>query len=182
MLLPKKTKEERAKEKKARKKVKKKSVKKISLKKEKEKADKIMSIYIRLRDCYETTATFEQGRCYTCGDLFDFDALQNGHFESRRYNNTRFDEDNCRIQCYGCNCMKNGNYIEYTKKMLKEVGEEAVEALKDKSRVNRQFKAVDMLEIQHDFIENIKALCGRVYVWGRVDGKSHYKWQISEEI
>ena len=178
MMFPKKDKEVRAKEKKARKKVKKKSVKKISLKKEKEKADKIMSIYIRLRDCLKTTNTTELGKCYTCGNTFHFDDLQNGHFESRRFNSTRFDENDCRIQCYSCNVCLNGNYIEYTKRLINEIGQDGVNRLHDKARTNKRFKAVDMLEIQQYFIGKIKDLANLRYEWKRVEGKSHYKWQV----
>lgn len=52
-------------------------------------ADKVFSVYIRLRD----------GRCRRCGVP---DRLQCAHVISRRYHATRFDEQNAYALCLGC--------------------------------------------------------------------------------
>jgi hypothetical protein len=86
----------------------------------KEKLDKVFSLYIRLKDADENGFC----TCYTCGKVAHYKEMQNGHFWSRTHLSTRFNEDNCKIQCVGCNIFKKGNYIEYTKRLLKELGEE----------------------------------------------------------
>jgi len=86
----------------------------------KDKLDKVFSLYIRLRDSDENGFC----TCYTCGKVAHYKEMQNGHFWSRTHLSTRFNEDNCKIQCVGCNIFKKGNYIEYTKRLLKELGEE----------------------------------------------------------
>lgn len=86
----------------------------------KDKLDKVFSLYIRLRDADENGFC----TCYTCGKVAHYKEMQNGHFWSRTHLSTRFNEDNCKVQCVGCNIFKKGNYIEYTKRLLKELGEE----------------------------------------------------------
>ena len=56
--------------------------------------DRILSIYIRyVRD--------KDKPCITCGRFYDeYDC---GHFQSRRFINTRFSELNIAKQCRGCN-------------------------------------------------------------------------------
>jgi len=91
----------------------------------KEKLDKVFSLYIRLRDSDENGFC----TCYTCGKVAHYKEMQNGHFWSRTHLSTRFNEDNCKVQCVGCNIFKKGNYIVYTKKLLKELGEKKFDEL-----------------------------------------------------
>ena len=91
----------------------------------KEKLDKVFSLYIRLRDSDENGFC----TCYTCGKVAHYKEMQNGHFWSRTHLSTRFNEDNCKVQCVGCNIFKKGNYIVYTKRLLKELGEEKFDEL-----------------------------------------------------
>lgn len=91
----------------------------------KNKLDKVFSLYIRLRDSDENGFC----TCYTCGKVAHYKEMQNGHFWSRTHLSTRFNEDNCKVQCVGCNIFKKGNYIVYTKKLLKELGEEKFDEL-----------------------------------------------------
>lgn len=91
----------------------------------KDKLDKVFSLYIRLRDSDENGFC----TCYTCGKVAHYKEMQNGHFWSRTHLSTRFNEDNCKVQCVRCNIFKKGNYIVYTKKLLKELGEEKFDEL-----------------------------------------------------
>ena len=61
--------------------------------------------------------------------------MQNGHFWSRSNLSVRWDEDNCRPQCSGCNVFKHGIYIVYTQKMMQELGEDLFEALELKKNI-----------------------------------------------
>jgi tetratricopeptide (TPR) repeat protein len=81
-----------------------------------EKADAIFSIYIRLKYADENLDV----KCFTCDKVYPYKKIQNGHFYSRGILSLRYDEQNCRPQCYGCNIARNGNYIEYYKRLLNE--------------------------------------------------------------
>ena len=61
--------------------------------------DKWFSLYIRLRE-----ATNEGiAQCFTCGKIDYYKKLQCGHFQSRRHHATRWNEQNCQVQCVKCN-------------------------------------------------------------------------------
>lgn len=61
--------------------------------------------------------------CVTCGKSDEWKNLQNGHYYSRGKLPTRWHEDNCHVQCVGCNVFKSGNYTEYALYMLQTYGE-----------------------------------------------------------
>lgn len=84
----------------------------------KKKLDTIFSLYIR--------AKFPKV-CYTCGKATK---LQNGHFVSRKHLATRWSEDNCRPQCWGCNGYGKGMPLEFEEKLIKEYGKKFIEKLK----------------------------------------------------
>lgn len=52
--------------------------------------------------------------CVTCGLKMDFKKAQCGHFMSRRYNATRFSEENTAPQCFGCNVMQQGQQYKFS--------------------------------------------------------------------
>ncbi len=85
----------------------------------KKKLDTIFSKYIR--------AKFPK-ICYTCNKPSD--KLQNGHFVSRQYLVTRWDENNCRPQCWGCNGYGRGQLLNFEENLIKEFGKKKVEQLK----------------------------------------------------
>lgn len=70
------------------------------------KADRAFSLFIRLSQCMASGNTLF-GKCVTCGEMKPFEVLQCGHWIERGYFGTRFEVDNCHIQCIFCNS-KNG--------------------------------------------------------------------------
>lgn len=79
---------------------------KPTISKLKKRADAVFSQYIRLRD---------GDICITCRESGK--TLQCGHFMSRRYNNTRFNEENCNAQCYRCNVLFYGEQYRYAQEI-----------------------------------------------------------------
>lgn len=81
----------------------------------KKKADKYFSEYIRKRDSNNGVAT-----CITCGKITgQFDC---GHFISRRFEATRYDEKNSNAQCLKCNRFQNGNQFEHGRAIDEKYG------------------------------------------------------------
>lgn len=93
--------------------------------------DGVFSQYIRRKYSDEN----EYGSCYTCGHKAHWKKLQNGHLVSRYYTNTRFDEDNCRPQCYTCNMFRNGMIPDFSARIEKELGEGTTHRLYEKARI-----------------------------------------------
>lgn len=89
--------------------------------------DKIFSRYVRLKYSKNGYAT-----CYTCGKVNEIKKLQNGHYISRSYLSTRFDEENCRVQCYGCNVMQQGKSVDFREHLVRDLGEKKVLALEQR--------------------------------------------------
>lgn len=69
------------------------------------KLDKVFSEYIRRKWADHTGLV----QCITCGGYYDFKKIQAGHYISRKYHGTRWDEENTRPQCWACNAKHMGN-------------------------------------------------------------------------
>ena len=84
--------------------------KKVSRSKLVKKLDAVFSQYIRLKDSIDEIAT-----CFTCGKKDHWKKLQNGHFQSRKHYATRWDEQNCQVQCAMCNVFRFGEQFLFSK-------------------------------------------------------------------
>jgi hypothetical protein len=102
----------------------------------KKELDKWFSLFIRLRD-----ATSEgMVQCFTCGKVSHYKSgMQNGHFQSRRHLATRFDEQNCQVQCVGCNMFKAGEQFKFHINLNAKYGED--------TSINLQNKAMQSVKI-----------------------------------
>ena len=115
--------------------------------------DAIFSRYIRLKDSFMGEAV-----CVTCGKKADWAAMQNGHFYSRGRFSTRWDEDNCHVQCMRCNVILHGNYIAYTKFMIDRYGREFVDELERKSLTTQRLTRPEMEELIQYYKARVKQL------------------------
>ena len=91
-----------------------KRIKLPSISKLKKEADRIFSLYIRERDNYT---------CYTCGKKGDKTNMDCGHYKSRVFLGTRYDEKNCHCQDKSCNIFKSGNLTVYAIRLEKDYGQ-----------------------------------------------------------
>ncbi len=106
-----------------------------SLKKKKEKSygwwkkklDALFSKYIRGKYSRNGVA-----QCYTCDKKLPITKMHCGHFIPRHYLATRWEEDNCRPQCVGCNLYGNGQILDFEEHLIKDIGLEKVQELKRK--------------------------------------------------
>ena len=91
-----------------------------SISKLKKELDKWFSLYIRLREATETGLC----QCFTCGKVGHYKSgMQNGHFQSRSFLATRFNEYNCQVQCVGCNMFKQGEQWKFGISLNAKYGE-----------------------------------------------------------
>lgn len=116
--------------------------KKINYKKE---LDKYFSRYIRLRDSVDG-----KNQCVTCKRVYEIKSMDCGHYVSRTYLNTRFDEQNCHPQCKSCNVFKNGNMDEYALYLIGKYGDNILEELNDRKNQSIKISAAEYREkIEH---------------------------------
>lgn len=93
------------------------------------KLDVVFSRFIRLRD----SGPNGYGKCCTCGTPGHYKEMHAGHFQSRGFHGSRFDERNVHLQCVHCNCFRDGNGPEYFRFMQDKYGDEVI----DKIRSNK---------------------------------------------
>lgn len=113
--------------------------------KQKKKLDALFSRYIRLKYADDEGLVM----CVSCGAEKPIKEMQCGHFVSRSYLAGRFNEENCRPQCAGCNVFKQGNYKEYTLALIDEIGRKKVDellALKNETRNISKKEYDEMIE------------------------------------
>ena len=97
-----------------------------SISKLKKELDKWFSLYIRLRDATDEGMV----QCFTCGKVAHYKVgMQCGHFQSRSNLKTRFDEENCQVQCVGCNMFKQGEQYRFALQLDGKYGEGTAEKL-----------------------------------------------------
>lgn len=117
----------------------------------KKKADKYFSKYIRERD----TDYRNIGQCITCSEFKSKDKLDCGHFISRRFQATRYDEQNAHAQCSKCNRFENGNQYAHGKAIDKKYGEGTADDIFQKSRMTCKRTQDDFERIAKKFKEKL---------------------------
>jgi len=124
------------------------------------KAWREFSKYIRLRDALKTTGTLTHVKCITCGKLLEVSFCDAGHFVSRRYNATLFDERNVNTQCRYCNRFLDGNLLEYRRQIVKLYGEGADIELEDKATEIKKYSVEDLTNLEKEFKMKVEKLIG----------------------
>ena len=109
----------------------------------KKELDKWFSLYIRLRDASTEGAVI----CVTCNKVSHYKSgMQNGHFQSRRFMATRWNEQNCAVQCIGCNCFKQGEQFRFSIYIDAKYGEGTAEYLEGLARTTIKISRIDYEE------------------------------------
>ena len=95
------------------------------------KLDRVFSEFIRLH-YYDVKE--EYIKCVTCGAKKKYiDDIHNGHFQSRRHQNTRWEEDNCAPQCVSCNTYGQGQQYKFAK----YIGLERADELEEQAKIKK---------------------------------------------
>lgn len=98
--------------------------------------DAVFSIYIRRRFAVNDIA-----KCVTCGKEDNWKSLQCGHFMSRKHLSTRWNEDNCQVQCAGCNVFRYGEQYKFSLYLGNNLSEEL-------HILSKQIRKFDDVELQ----------------------------------
>tara|TARA_R110000796_G_scaffold208170_1_gene324445 strand:+ start:383 stop:793 length:411 start_codon:yes stop_codon:yes gene_type:complete len=109
----------------------------------KKELDKYFSLFIRLRSANE----YGMVQCFTCGIVRGYkDGMQNGHFQSRKHLATRFDEENCQVQCIKCNMYSQGEQFKFGLNLDAKYGEGAAEELEFLAKTTLKISRVEYEE------------------------------------
>ena len=119
------------------------------------KLDDVFSKFIRLRDSNKDGMC----QCISCGRVHYWKEIQNGHYMSRRYMSTRFDEMNCNAQCVACNIFNQGNIQMYRKNLIKKIGEKNVDYLEYKAKgTTKHYSVFELQELIKYYSALVKKL------------------------
>jgi len=116
-------------------------------------ADKYFSLYIRKKEAVNGFC-----RCVTCGRMFEWNRIDNGHFMSRRYQATRYDEKNCSSQCASCNRFNQGQQYKFGLVIDQRHGEGTAESLMLKSKMMCKRDRYDFERIAEYYKNELKKL------------------------
>lgn len=116
--------------------------KQLSLRSMIKKADKIFSLYVRLRDC---APGLQYAPCISCGKILHYKEMDAGHFIGRQHMSLRFDEKNVNAQCRYENRFNEGNKVEYAKGLQKKYGVDVLDYL---AAAKRQYHKWTVWELE----------------------------------
>jgi len=131
---------------------------KATLSSTKKRTWRYFSKYIRLRDALKTTGDIHYCKCFTCGMIEPIKNMDAGHFVSRRFNSTLFDEQNVHAQCAHCNVFLSGNQLEYRRQLIKLYGEGIDIELEDKATETKKYTIPELEELIIELKEKIRRM------------------------
>ena len=114
----------------------------------------IFSQYIRLRDTNNQGCVY----CITCPAYKPWKEMQAGHFVSRRFKATLYDEMNVHPQCIMCNVFLHGNLLIYRRKMDEIYGADKVLELEQRSKQIKKFTTFELEEMIQAYTERLEQL------------------------
>ena len=120
------------------------------------KLDAIFSEYVRRKHADKNGIV----KCYTCNKkaYWKGEGMQNGHFISRKSRILRWREDNCKPQCYSCNCHFYGRQYVFALNLNKEYGYNIAEELLIESKKIIKQSDQDLLDLIDDYKQKVESL------------------------
>ena len=106
--------------------------------------DKEVSIFVR----NYWSSDGENVACFTCDAIKPIKNMHCGHWIPRNISSTRYEVKlgNLRPQCVNCNSFKHGMPHEFRRRLLDDVGADAVLILEEMARQPYKFFKPDLLE------------------------------------
>ena len=123
----------------------------------KKKLWELFSIFIRVRDCLQTTGCSSWGLCISCNRRYHYKLLQAGHFLPGRHGYNLYSEKGTHSQCYNCNVNLRGNTMEYQDALIKMYGQETIDELRRVEKITKQYKIYEIQEMIEEYKKKIKA-------------------------
>jgi hypothetical protein len=128
--------------------------KKESIKELVKKLDKVFSLFVRLIHADKDGMV----TCYTSGKRLHFKEAHAGHFLSRKFYVTRWDEKNVKVQSYAENIHSKGNPIEFQRRLENEFGREVIAKLIDKKYSPYKLQRIELQMMIEDYTVKVNEL------------------------
>tara|TARA_R100001244_G_C5130156_1_gene125564 strand:- start:361 stop:768 length:408 start_codon:yes stop_codon:yes gene_type:complete len=114
-----------------------------SLAKLKKEVDKWFSLYVRLKNALPNGLVI----CWTCSSVKHYKEMHAGHFQSRRFLATRWNEENVMVQCPKCNLFSQGEQYIFGKLLDARIAEGTSDKLHKLARTTIKFMRCDYIEM-----------------------------------
>ena len=115
------------------------------------KADKYFSLWFRAIEADETGLV----KCCTCGRYIPWKATdggtQTGHWQSRGFNNTRFNPMNVGVQCRKCNYYLEGAKQRMETYLIKRYGETEIRKIEASANIRTSISDFELAELAKAF-------------------------------
>ena len=118
------------------------------------KLDRIFSKYIRLRDVMPNGYFV----CISCGQIKHYEQGDCGHFFSRKSMATRFDEDNCHMECKYCNRFSADHLAGYQVNLVRKIGQQRFEKLVWKHNSTKKWCDFELEELIKHYTDEVEKL------------------------
>jgi hypothetical protein len=93
------------------------------------------------------------------GKLYRANSIDTGHYHSRYFNSTRFNPDNARPQNRSSNRFRGeADKPKFEQNLIREIGEERFQQLRDKSKNNGKYGEIELQEIAKKYRMLTKSL------------------------
>lgn len=109
------------------------------------KLDRVFSEYIRLRD--SARYQFKYFSCISCGQVKPYSQMDCGHYYSRRYMATRWDEQNCNGECKGCNRFSADHLDGYRRNLILKIGQQKMDLLTWKKSQTKKWSEFELEQL-----------------------------------
>jgi len=107
------------------------------------KLDRIFSQYIRQSEADKNGNV----TCFTCDKRGNWKSFDCGHYVSRSYKSTRWDEQNTASQCVSCNRFHEGVKDVFALNLQKKYGDDILEKLNQKKNQIKKFSEYELQEM-----------------------------------
>jgi hypothetical protein len=125
------------------------------------KLDQVFSQYVRISRIGKDGLV----PCFTCEGKYPWKQIQCGHFQSRRYLSVRFNEDNCRPQCYACNVGKSGEQFRFGINLDLELGQGFAELMEQRAKQIKKFETQELLDMIDHYKARVERLKVKHQIW-----------------
>lgn len=102
--------------------------------------DKVFSEYVRRKDADHRGYI----QCFTCGVVKHWKEVDAGHFQTRAKYSTRWDCDNVKPQCKGCNMTNGGQQYVFGRMLDHHHGDGFADQVVKKSNQMRKWSSSEM--------------------------------------
>ena len=122
----------------------------------KELLDSVFSKWIRLKNADENGYC----KCITCSVVLHWKEITNGHYVKRNVMGTRYVEENCGPQCWGCNAkhLGDGRKDEHALHIMRKYGPEQLEKLNQAKHRTTKFHTYDLTAMIAVYNRELEAL------------------------